>query len=77
MIKIGVAINLIRAGIKNFILVNFDKIEETNLNINFFIEKIDKKEFKPLLIENYSTKYIVSANGIGRRDLKNLSNIFN
>ncbi|MEG0237155.1 sulfur carrier protein ThiS adenylyltransferase ThiF [Cetobacterium sp.] len=133
MIKIGVAgcggigsnvaMNLVRAGIKNFILVDFDKIEESNLNrqfyfknqiglykapilmknlksinenlnIDFFVEKIDKnnildffsdcdiiieafdkKEFKTLLIENYSTKYIISANGIGGRDLKNIKNL--
>lgn len=128
MIKIGiagcggigsnVAMNLVRAGIKNFTLVDFDIIEKSNLNrqfyfekqvgahkaptlmenlksidkdvnIDFFIEKInsenvmdffkdchiiveafDKSEFKILLIENYSDRYIVSANGIGGRDLE-------
>ena len=133
MIKIGiagcggigsnVAMNLVRAGLKNFVLVDFDKIEDSNLNrqfyfknqiglykaptlmsnlksinenlnISFFIKKIDKnnildffsdcdiiieafdkKEFKTLLIENYSTKYTISANGIGGRDLENIKNL--
>lgn len=133
MVKIGiagcggigsnVAMNLVRAGIKNFTLVDFDKIEDSNLNrqfyfqkqiglykaptlmenlksingdlnINFFIEKIDKnnvlqffsdcdivieafdkKEFKTLLIENYLTKYIISANGVGGRDLESIKNL--
>ena len=119
----NVAMLLVRAGIKNFTLVDFDKIETSNLNrqfffkkqidsykastleenlksinpnlnINSFIEKInennilnffaacdiifdafDKKEFKTLLIENYSNKYIVSANGIGGRELESIKTL--
>lgn len=133
MIKIGiagcggigsnVAMNLVRAGLKNFILVDFDKVEESNLNrqfffkkqigsykalvleenlkninpnlnidsfvekihegniLNFFtncdiiVEAFDKKEFKTLLIENYSNKYIISANGIGGRELESVKTL--
>lgn len=116
----NVAMHLVRAGIRNFKIIDFDKIEDSNLNrqfyfkdqigeyksltlnknllrindqinietitekiteknvTNFFqdcniiIEAFDKKEYKKLLIENYKNKIIISANGIGGRDLKNI-----
>lgn len=114
----NVAMNLVRSGVTDFILVDFDRIEESNLNRQFFfknqigeykslelkknlqainenvsiesfvekiteknvksffkscdiiVEAFDKKEFKSLLIENYFHKKIISANGIGGRDLE-------
>lgn len=117
----NVAMFLVRAGVDNFKLVDFDKIEESNLNRQFYfkeqigkyksevlkenllkidnslvfenmivkisseniknifddcdiiVEAFDKKEYKILLIEHYSDKMVVCANGIGGRDLESIT----
>lgn len=113
----NIAMHLVRSGIGNLRLIDFDKIEESNLNRQFYfkdqigkykseilkdnllkineklhlesivnkiskenieelfkgceivVEAFDNKIYKEMLIENCKGKIIISANGIGGRDL--------
>ncbi|MGL5054390.1 MAG: sulfur carrier protein ThiS adenylyltransferase ThiF [Fusobacteriaceae bacterium] len=116
----NIAMHLVRSGIGNLKLIDFDKIEESNLNRQFYfksqigkyksealkdnllrineklcfesvvskinkenieelfqgceivVEAFDNKVYKEILIENCKGKIIVSANGIGGRDLDSI-----
>lgn len=119
----NVAVNLVRSGVSNLKIVDFDKIDLSNLNRQFYfydqigrskvealkenleriapnlnleiidtkieknnikkyfddcdilVEAFDKKEYKKLLIEEFSSsnKLIVSASGIADHDIENIS----
>lgn len=75
----NVAMFLVRAGVENFKLVDFDKIEESNLNRQFYFKEQIGKYKAEALKENLLKidKFLTLENIVEKISIENVKNIFN